>query len=208
MTIFRRTLCGILIGAMASAPMPALSADTISCESRHGRYNYCRADTDGKVSLTREFSRGDCRQGRSWGYDDRGVWVDRGCSAEFSVGRDNRHDKHVAIAAGVVGLALIAALAAKNSRQQHEQQDVQPWSVGSFSAFDQQQRTMVTIDVQPGGTVNGRARGEAVSGNLQDDRLFLGHFTFRVQQGGNGFLAVDEADASHQLTFQRSGGGY
>jgi len=25
--------------------------------------------------------------GKSWGYDNRGIWVDRGCRAEFNVGR-------------------------------------------------------------------------------------------------------------------------
>ncbi|MGO8717653.1 MAG: DUF3011 domain-containing protein [Acidobacteriaceae bacterium] len=25
-------------------------------------------------------------QGRTWGFDGRGIWVDRGCRAEFRVG--------------------------------------------------------------------------------------------------------------------------
>ncbi|MET0265194.1 MAG: DUF3011 domain-containing protein, partial [Duganella sp.] len=211
MSFYRRTVCVLLIGALMAGPRVAIASDTVTCESRHGRYNYCRVDTDGKVELTRELSRGDCREGRSWGYDNRGVWVDRGCSAEFRVGRDSKSDKHAAVAAGVIGLALIAALAAKNNqqRQEHqEQQDIQPWSVGSFSAFDQQQRTMVEINVQPGGAVSARARGESITGSMRGDLLTVGHFTFRIQPAGNGFQAVDQADPSHQLTFQRVSGGY
>lgn len=208
MNVYYRSVCVILIGALSTGPRLAIAADTVTCESRHGRYNYCRIDTDGKVELVRQLSRDDCREGRSWGYDDRGVWVDRGCGAEFRVGRDSKSDKHAAIAAGVIGLALIAALAAKNNRQQQDQQEVQPWSVGSFSAFDERQRTMVEIDVQPGGAVSARARGDTITGSLHGDRLAVGHFTFRIQQAGNGFQAIDLEDSSHQLNFQRASGGY
>jgi hypothetical protein len=31
-------------------------------------------------------SRSACIDGDSWGYDDRGIWVDRGCRAEFALG--------------------------------------------------------------------------------------------------------------------------
>lgn len=201
-------VCRLLMASMVLAPMPALASETITCESRHGHYNFCRIDTDGKVELVRETSSASCREGRSWGYEDRGIWVDRGCSAEFRVGRDSKHDKHAAVAAGVVGLAIIAALAARNSHQQHEQQEVQPWAIGAFNAYDRQQRASIDLDVQPGGLVNAHARGDTVPGDLHGDRLKIGSYSFRIQQAGNGFLAVDEADSSHQLSFQRSTGGY
>jgi hypothetical protein len=35
--------------------------------------------------LTRQISGANYAQGRSWGYDNMGVWVDRGCQAEFQV---------------------------------------------------------------------------------------------------------------------------
>lgn len=208
MRTIQRGLCGLLIGATILTPMPALAAGQVTCESRHGRYNFCRIDTDGKVELVRQISSDTCREGRSWGYGDRGVWVDRGCSAEFKVGRDDKHDKHAAIAAGVVGLALLAALAARNSHQQQEQQEVQPWVIGNFDAYDQQQRAAINVEVQPGGLVNAHARGDTVSGNLQGDQLKIGSYTFRIRQAGNGFVAVDQADSLHQLSFQRSAGGY
>jgi hypothetical protein len=35
----------------------------------------------------RQFGRAACRQNETWGYDSRGIWVDRGCGADFEVGR-------------------------------------------------------------------------------------------------------------------------
>ncbi len=62
-------------------------AYTVSCSSDNGRRQYCQADVRGSVRMVRQFSRAACRQGESWGYDNRGIWVDRGCGAEFEVGR-------------------------------------------------------------------------------------------------------------------------
>jgi hypothetical protein len=37
------------------------------------------------VQLLRTLSDSACIEGRTWGWDRNGVWVDRGCRAEFSV---------------------------------------------------------------------------------------------------------------------------
>jgi hypothetical protein len=60
---------------------------TITCSSDNGRRQYCQADVRGSVRLVRQFSRSACRQNDTWGYDSRGIWVDRGCGADFEVGR-------------------------------------------------------------------------------------------------------------------------
>jgi hypothetical protein len=39
------------------------------------------------VRLLKQNSETPCRQSESWGYDDRGIWVDRGCRADFQVVR-------------------------------------------------------------------------------------------------------------------------
>jgi hypothetical protein len=58
----------------------------ISCSSVDGRKDYCDVDTEGaKVQLTRQIGMALCTEGSTWGYDRRGVWVDRGCSGEFLV---------------------------------------------------------------------------------------------------------------------------
>jgi hypothetical protein len=61
-------------------------AQVISCSSDDKRRHYCNADTRGRVRLVRQRSESPCRQGYSWGYDQRGIWVDRGCRADFQTG--------------------------------------------------------------------------------------------------------------------------
>ena len=58
----------------------------IYCSSDNGRRNFCPTDTSGGVSLARQRSDSPCLYGSTWGYDRRGVWVDRGCRADFRIG--------------------------------------------------------------------------------------------------------------------------
>lgn len=62
----------------------------VSCSSDDGRRRYCDADTRGGVRLVRQRSDVACERGRSWGFDNRGIWVDRGCRADFALGEDGR----------------------------------------------------------------------------------------------------------------------
>jgi hypothetical protein len=64
---------------------PRSSAQTLSCSSDDGRRHYCPADTRGGVRLVKQRSDSRCDQGYSWGFDRGGVWVDRGCRADFIV---------------------------------------------------------------------------------------------------------------------------
>ncbi len=73
--------------APASAPDPQNSI--ISCSSDNMRRNYCPADVRGGVQLVRKRSDAACVFNHSWGYDRRGIWVDRGCRADFAVTRPN-----------------------------------------------------------------------------------------------------------------------
>lgn len=60
----------------------------VSCNSDGYRDRFCPVDTRGGVRLARQVSnsRGPCVEGRTWGYDRRGIWVTNGCRAEFEVG--------------------------------------------------------------------------------------------------------------------------
>ncbi len=55
----------------------------VTCSSNDGKRNYCAANTRGGVQLTKQRSGSPCVQGQTWGYDNRGIWVDRGCRADF-----------------------------------------------------------------------------------------------------------------------------
>lgn len=58
----------------------------VRCESMDKRTRHCNIDTRRGVQLTRRLSDAPCVQGRTWGYDNRGVWVSNGCRAEFVSG--------------------------------------------------------------------------------------------------------------------------
>lgn len=62
------------------------AAARITCSSDSGNRVYCQADTSGGVRMVRQLSGSACNEGQTWGYDRRGVWVDRGCRAEFETG--------------------------------------------------------------------------------------------------------------------------
>jgi hypothetical protein len=63
---------------------------TVVCESMDGRRHRCAADTLGQITLGRQLStRSECVEGRTWGYDSNGIWVDRGCRAEFLIADNN-----------------------------------------------------------------------------------------------------------------------
>ena len=59
----------------------------VTCESNYDSRHRCTVDTEGGVRLSRQLSRTNCVYNRTWGYDDRGIWVRNGCRAEFWVGR-------------------------------------------------------------------------------------------------------------------------
>ena len=73
----------------ASALPPPQGVQTISCASDDKQRHHCDADTRGGVQLIRQRSESPCSFGQTWGYDDHGVWVDRGCRGEFQTGGVN-----------------------------------------------------------------------------------------------------------------------
>ncbi len=61
-------------------------SQSLYCASDDMRRNWCAADARGGVELARQRSEAQCLYGSTWGYDERGIWVDRGCRADFEVG--------------------------------------------------------------------------------------------------------------------------
>ena len=62
---------------------------TISCSSDDGGRHHCPADTHNGVQMTKQRSGSPCTEGRTWGFDQSGIWVDKGCRADFTVGGNN-----------------------------------------------------------------------------------------------------------------------
>ena len=65
----------------------ALQENRVSCASEPGQRQNCPADTTQGVVLLKSTGAAPCLLGRTWGYDDKGVWVADGCSGEFLAGK-------------------------------------------------------------------------------------------------------------------------
>lgn len=205
----KRPFAALLCTAMVAGPMPVRADETIRCESPNFRYRYCRVNTDNRVELRRQISSTSCREGRNWGYESRGIWVDHGCGAEFRVGGRGGGHSDRAVVGAVAGLAIIAALASSNHQQKAEtSSEVPAWAVGTFTGFDNLANSDVTVTIVPGGSVRGRAGGSEFTGSFTTTRLEAGRRRFSVERSGNGFIATDENNSSQRVVFSRTDGGY
>lgn len=61
----------------------------VSCGSPQYHYAFCQVDVgrQGRVYMRRQTSSAACVEGSTWGWNRAGIWVDRGCSANFVVDR-------------------------------------------------------------------------------------------------------------------------
>jgi hypothetical protein len=73
----------------ASTPndQPAAPQARLTCTSNPGEREHCAADTSAGVALMRSIGTAPCLLGRTWGYDDTGIWVSEGCAGEFIAGQ-------------------------------------------------------------------------------------------------------------------------
>jgi len=78
---------GAFAGLGAEVVQAAEEGYVIRCQSKRDRDNYCTADTSGGVVLRKTLSSSPCVEGDSWGYDKTGIWVRKGCRADFDVPR-------------------------------------------------------------------------------------------------------------------------
>jgi Protein of unknown function (DUF3011) len=84
-------ISAVVLGAACAAPSPAAAQpgygpQRITCSSNDGRRNWCDIGGRRDVRLARQISGSACIRDSTWGVDRRGLWVDRGCRAEFFVG--------------------------------------------------------------------------------------------------------------------------
>jgi len=69
-----------------SAAAPPATQPTVTCSSSPGTREHCAADTSAGVALVKSMGEAPCLLGKTWGYDDTGIWVSDGCSGEFFAG--------------------------------------------------------------------------------------------------------------------------
>jgi hypothetical protein len=98
-------IAAAVLGTAAVAPKPAAAAPQpgygpppparVTCSSNDGRRNWCDIGGARDVRLARQISGSACIRDNTWGVDRRGLWVDRGCRAEFVVGRQGPPPRQV-----------------------------------------------------------------------------------------------------------------
>ncbi len=106
-----------------------LHARTLVCESSDRQTRRCPVDTRGGVHLSVQFSEASCRQGSTWGYDRRAVWVANGCRARFDIGAsqssyssNNDSDRAALLALTLIG-AVVSASNNDNDRDRRGRRD-------------------------------------------------------------------------------------
>ncbi len=161
----------LLVGLLAVAPA-AMARYTLSCESRDYRYQHCSASTQGYARLVSQRSSAACVQGRTWGYDRGGVWVNKGCSGVF----EGRRQRRVAASAGPGPLPGVA---------------VPRWAIGTFGGNDATGTPQV-VEITGSGIVTIRfGGGRYERGRAYGDRIEMGNRAMRITQVRSGGIAID-----------------
>jgi len=58
---------------------------TVTCSSSDNVWHFCQADTREGARLVKQLSAVPCLPGKTWGWDDKGIWVDYGCGGQFAL---------------------------------------------------------------------------------------------------------------------------
>ena len=79
------------IGLHAQSGITEQNGRSITCASDDGKRHLCPVPTQYGVRMTNQRSGSPCIQGQTWGYNNQGIWVDRGCRADFWLGGGYHH---------------------------------------------------------------------------------------------------------------------
>jgi hypothetical protein len=211
------------------AAASAAHADyTITCASEGGRHNTCALREPGYVTLVRQISGARCEQGRSWDFDRREIWVDRGCEAEFRVEtwaqpygsggatQGGGSSGNAAVAAGVIaGAAVLGALISnKDHQDDYKYRDpnyygprhtsyVPGWMVGTFRGYNPMYGADVVMTIRPDGRMTADSRGQAITGYVNDEQLHVGSYIFDIDQTREGFVTSQKGDRHNEVRYRR-----
>lgn len=218
---FRFLSCIVLTGLLITSTgvQRAFAQDNrITCESTNGDYNYCRVDTGNNVRLVNKLSLRDCQEGSSWGYDNRGIWVDRGCRAEFAYGRSGGGSAAgAAVAGGIIGgIILAGVLASRNNRHketastgggsasQLPSSSVPKWLVGNWSAVSRGAQYPF-VNVFADGSIWTSSSGDDFdpSGSYYDGALQINNREYRVTRDGSSFTLRPANSDNTQDVYER-----
>jgi hypothetical protein len=76
--------CRARFGDAGGIGGPGNGQNQVTCASQDRRFTTCAWNSRyGRPRLLEQQSDAACREGYSWGYDGRGLWVDKGCRGRF-----------------------------------------------------------------------------------------------------------------------------
>src|SRR5262245_48314514 len=184
------TALALVVGGSLGVPAQVTK---ITCESTGDKYRYCSTNTDNEVRMLQQISNARCDQGKSWGYDKNGVWVDHNCVAEFEVGRTGPSTSAKILAAATAGTAVLQALLANSqttgmpgttpappvpapaqTAAPPSTGTVPAWLVGTFKTIDPKTEAQVYVSIDQQGLLEGRANEKEFFGRVRGDQIFVG----------------------------------
>lgn len=165
-----------------SKPTPGTGVQRFKLESDGGRESR-RIDTSGGVRLSKRLSDKECTLGRSWGFDRNSVWVDRGCRAEFEVGRGSGGGLDPWLPGG----------------------GVPNWAIGEWRGGTNSNRDYTLVVSKDGSAFLRRGRSSGERGSIRGERVRIGNDEFRLERrGNNGIRFVPVSSRAGQFDFSRS----
>ena len=172
------------------------SATEIRCSSRDNKRRTCQADTSGGVRLVQRMSKSPCHEGESWGYDDRGIWVDHGCRAVFEVGGSSSGQGD---AVGTIFGKIHGTN--PNTSNSADQYNVPDWAIGTFRGKDPQFGP-VELRIGSDGSVYAKGPRRQIEGDYYNGAMFLENTAYRLSEADRGFRA-DPVDGGEPTYYQR-----
>jgi hypothetical protein len=212
--LFRRTVGATLALTLSLGSVPAWAGREVSCDSHSMRRNFCPTGEHGSVRLMESKGFWPCEEGRTWGTETDGIWVDRDCKGRFWVEDKSggSRNRNTAIAAGAIAALVLGAAIAGNSKrgaedrvQTTQSDDVPNWAIGRYHGYNPDARVEATLDLS--------ASGRAVIG--QRGRNLYGHYAgrdtlamddgsrLRIERTDRGLRTVDDRDRARTIDFYR-----
>jgi hypothetical protein len=177
-------------GAVFLSTTATAQGRTITCESKYQRYEYCRVNTNDRVRLVRKLSSNPCTEGRSWGFDRRGVWVDDGCRAVFEV-----------------------AYRGNSGGGWHGDDDYRPnrpgsipsWAIGQFEGYNRRFNTDVSLRIHDSGMVIAMIGRRRITGHYdsRSREIVIGRERFIVKPERRGISTTEVGNSRNVIYYTR-----
>lgn len=185
----------------------------VTCESKNDKYQYCSANTANEVRMMRQISDVRCEQGKSWGYDKQGVWVDHNCAAEFEVGRSGPSTSEKVMAGATAGVAILqamlagsqpaAAAPAATAATPAAVTSAAAFPGGTFQATHPKSGQQYYLTVDGAGSVEGRVNDKAFFGKVKGNQIYVGAAAFSFRPDGDGVLVYQAGKENEGVRFTR-----